>query len=55
MELKNLMKTLRLSLTHYKNWWDELNNKSKCDLYRKIQLDDMANAKFVKTGVFKMK
>eukprot|EP00121_Abeoforma_whisleri_P001541 Awhi_evm1s1375 len=29
--------------------------KSKCDLYQNFQLDDMANAKSIKKGVFKMK
>eukprot|EP00121_Abeoforma_whisleri_P001965 Awhi_evm1s1760 len=35
--------------------WDYLNKKSKCDLYQKIQLDDMVNAKPMKKGVVKMK
>eukprot|EP00121_Abeoforma_whisleri_P008467 Awhi_evm1s7775 len=49
MELKNLVK-IRLSVVHYENWWDELNKKSKCDLYQKIQLDDIANVKSMKKG-----
>eukprot|EP00121_Abeoforma_whisleri_P006104 Awhi_evm1s5543 len=52
MELKNL-KT-RLPVVHYENWWAESNEISKCDLYQKIQLDDMANAKSMKKG-FKIK
>eukprot|EP00121_Abeoforma_whisleri_P000380 Awhi_evm1s337 len=42
----------KLSVAHYENWcWDELNEKSKCDLHQKIQLDDKANAKSIKKGI----
>eukprot|EP00121_Abeoforma_whisleri_P008593 Awhi_evm1s7887 len=50
LEIRKLVKT-RLSVAHYENWWDELNRKSRCDLYQKIQLDDRANANFVKKGM----
>eukprot|EP00121_Abeoforma_whisleri_P009473 Awhi_evm1s8713 len=49
MKLKGLVQT-RLSVVHYEKWWDELNKKSKCELYQKIQLDDMANAQSMKKG-----
>eukprot|EP00121_Abeoforma_whisleri_P015052 Awhi_evm1s13877 len=37
---------------HYENRWDELNKKSKCDLYQKIHIE---NAKSMKKVGFKMK
>eukprot|EP00121_Abeoforma_whisleri_P006245 Awhi_evm1s5675 len=54
MESNNLVKT-RLSAARYKNRRDKLNKKSKYNLYQKIQLDELTNAKYMKKGAFKMK
>eukprot|EP00121_Abeoforma_whisleri_P005415 Awhi_evm1s4909 len=45
----------RLCVRHYEERLDELNKKSKCSLYQRIQLDDMACINLTKKGMFKMK